>query len=92
MKKQSKEIQADFLDALLKLEEGEMLSMPLSKSLNSILKGLHELRLKDHKGQIRVLYVLKKKEAIYLLHAFQKKTQHLPKKEVNVAVKRSKEV
>jgi len=89
---QSTELKADFFDALNLLADGQMLSMPLSRSLAKIHKGLHELRLKDRSGQVRVFYFIKKGDAIYLLHAFKKKRQYLPKKEINVALKRLKEV
>jgi putative component of toxin-antitoxin plasmid stabilization module len=68
------------------------LSMPLSRNLSSIHPGLHELRLKDRGGQIRVFYFVKKGEAIFLLHAFKKKTQELPLSEVNLVIKRIKEI
>lgn len=60
---------------------GVCLAMPLSRNLASIHSGLHELRLKDRGGQIRVFYFIKKGDAIYMLHAFKKKTQELPKVE-----------
>ncbi|MBN21738.1 MAG: hypothetical protein CL678_10670 [Bdellovibrionaceae bacterium] len=53
---------------------------------------MHELRLKDRSGQIRVFYFIKKQDAIYMLHAFKKKTQELPKKEIDIALKRIKEI
>ena len=50
---------------------------PASKTLGSIAKGLHELRMKDASGQYRVIYLMRSKDAIYLLHGFKKKTQHI---------------
>jgi phage-related protein len=88
----SLEIQKDFWDAIQLLETGENLSMPLSRNLGSIHAGLHELRLKDRSGQIRVFYFIKRGEAINMLHAFKKKTQELPKSEIETALKRIKEV
>jgi phage-related protein len=37
----------------------------------------HELRMKDASGQYRVIYFMKSKDAIYVLHGFKKKTQHI---------------
>jgi hypothetical protein len=54
------ELKADFFDALNLLASGKMISMPLSRNLASIHPGLHELRLKDRSGQIRVFYFIKK--------------------------------
>lgn len=88
----SQEMRANFLDALVLLEDGQNLSMPLSRNLSSIHKGLHELRLKDKTGAYRFFYFIKKADAIYLVHAFKKKTQELPQKEIDVVLKRLKEV
>jgi phage-related protein len=88
----SPEIRQDFVDAVNLLSEGIHLSMPLSRNLSSVHQGLHELRFKDRSGAVRVFYFIKKNEAIYMLHAFRKKTQELPKHEIDVVLKRIKEV
>ena len=88
----SEGLRGDFLDAVSLLSKGESLAMPLSRNLSSVYRGLHELRLKDKNGQVRVFYFLTKIDGIYLLHAFRKKTQELPKKEIEVALKRIKEI
>jgi phage-related protein len=64
-------------DYLELLTIGEVLLPPASKSLSSIAKGLHELRMKDASGQYRVIYLMRSRDAIYLLHGFKKKTQHI---------------
>jgi phage-related protein len=53
------------------------LGMPISRPLPSIAKGLHELRLSGEGGEFRVFYVIKVGDAIYVLHATQKKKQAL---------------
>lgn len=88
----SQELRSDFFDAVNLLASGEVLSMPLSRNLASIHQGLHELRLKDPAGQVRVFYFIKKGDAIYLLHACKKKTQELPKKEIAVVLNRIREI
>jgi len=88
----SLEIRQDFLDAVNLLSEGIRLSMPLSRNLSGIHPGLHELRLKDGSGPVRVFYFIKKSQAIYMLHAFKKKTEALPKVEIKMVLKRIKEV
>jgi len=50
---QSEVIRTNFLEALNKLANHEVLQMPLSRNLYRIHKGLHELRLKDRSGQFR---------------------------------------
>ncbi len=88
----SQEIRSDFFDAAALLTAGHSLSMPLSRTLSSIHSGLHELRLKDRAGQIRVFYFIKKGDGVYMLHAFKKKTQELPKQEIELVLKRIKEI
>lgn len=92
LKDQSYEIRSDFIDAVNLLVSGKKLSMPQSRNLANIHSGLHELRLKDRAGQIRIFYFIKRADAIYMLHAFRKKTQELPRKEIDTALKRLKEV
>ncbi len=79
-------------DALLLLESGQTLEMPLSRNLGAIHPGLHELRFRDKAGQVRVIYYIKKGEAIYLVHAFRKKTQTIPRRELEIIHKRLKEI
>ncbi len=83
-----KEILGEFVDAVALLDEGIILNMPLSKAMPSIGKNVHELRLKDKDGIYRIFYVIKKKDAIYAVHAFQKKTQKTPKKNIDLVKKR----
>lgn len=89
---QSKEVGEDFLAAKTRLANGENLEMPRSKNLSSIFKGLHELRIKDAAGQYRIFYYVKRGDAIYMLHAFKKKTRDLPQREIETAIKRIKEI
>ncbi|SJM94900.1 type II toxin-antitoxin system RelE/ParE family toxin [Crenothrix polyspora] len=56
-----------------RLQEGKL---PRNyKPMNTIGQGVYEIRLAVSEGQYRILYVAKFAEAIYLLHAFPKKTQ-----------------
>lgn len=43
-------------------------------------------------GEWRILYVAKFADAIYVLHAFQKKTQKTPQKDIDLARKRYREI
>ena len=92
LRNESREIRQDLQDILEKLEIGLNLGMPHVKSLSSIFPGLCEIRIKDRNGQFRVIYLLKRDEAIYLVHAFRKKTQKLPNKEIQTILKRIKEI
>jgi phage-related protein len=80
------------LDAVSWLSSGENLTMPLSKNLSSIAVGLHELRLKDRSGQYRFFYFVKRKDGIWIIHALKKKTQDLPMKDIELVLKRIKEI
>ncbi|MBI3534448.1 MAG: type II toxin-antitoxin system RelE/ParE family toxin [Deltaproteobacteria bacterium] len=88
----SYELRSVFFDAMSLLDMGQSLAMPLSRNLANIYHGLHELRLRDRTGQVRIFYFIKKGEAIYLLHAFKKKTQELPRKEIEVTLNRIREI
>ena len=88
----SNEVEASFYEAVNQLEAGDMLAWPQSKSLASIHQGLYELRLKDAAGQYRFFYFIKNSEAIYFLHAFMKKTQKIPHLQIELILKRIKEV
>ena len=82
----------EVFDAISLLDSGKSLEMPLSRNLSSIRPGLHELRFRDKGGQVRVIYFVKKHVAIYLVHAFRRKTQELPRKELELILKRIKEI
>lgn len=82
----------EIADAVALLERGQRLAMPLSRSLAGIRPGLHELRFRDKAGQVRVIYFFKKGDAIYFIHALRKKTQALPSSEVDLILKRLKEI
>lgn len=85
------EIRGDLADALARLDQGQKLSMPLSRPMPSIGKGVHEIRLKDRTGIYRVIYMFIGTNHICLLHAFIKKTQSTPKQNIDLAKKRLKE-
>jgi len=87
-----KETRLEIADAITLLENGQKLAMPLSRNLASIRPGLHELRFRDKSGQVRMIYFLKGNDAIYFIHAFRKKAQHLPLKEINLILKRLREI
>ena len=54
------------------------------KPMSAIGSGVREIRIK-HEGQYRVIYVAKFADAVYVLHAFQKKTQKTPKQDIDSA-------
>ncbi len=60
------------------------------KPMPSVGPGAYELRVRDETGAFRVIYVAKFEDAIYVLHAFQKKTRRTQKSDIEVATKRYK--
>jgi predicted XRE-type DNA-binding protein len=42
--------------------------------MNTVGRGVREIRIRDAAGAFRVLYVAKFDDAVYMLHCFQKKT------------------
>lgn len=47
--------------------------------------GVNEIRVNDESGAHRVLYVAKFQEAVYILHAFEKRTQKTSKGDIDLA-------
>ena len=60
------------------------------KPMPSVGPGAYEIRYRDDNGAFRVIYVAKFADAVYVLHAFQKKTQKTSKPDVDLAASRYK--
>ncbi|NTW82592.1 MAG: type II toxin-antitoxin system RelE/ParE family toxin [Chlorobiaceae bacterium] len=83
-------VRADYARLIeLLMEFGPDLRMPHSKAMGS---GLFELRARGKDGVGRSFYCFVKNKRIVILHAFIKKTQATPKRELTIARKRMKEV
>ena len=52
--------------------------------------GAYEIRARDASGAFRVVYVAKFMDAVYVLHAFQKKTQKTARGDFELASRRYK--
>jgi phage-related protein len=52
--------------------------------------GAYEIRVRDSSGAFRTIYVAKFEAAVYVLHAFQKKTQQTAKSDIELAKVRYK--
>ena len=61
------------------------------KPMPSIGKGVREIRIWAEDGTFRVIYVVKAKTAVFVLHAFAKKSQSTLKRDIDLARKRLKE-
>jgi len=73
----------------LLMEFGPNLRMPHSRAMGD---GLFELRPRGREGIGRALYCYIDAQRIVILHAFVKKSQETPEKELHLARKRLKEV
>jgi len=82
----------DLGKALHDLQMGATIGMPLSRPMPVVSDGAAELRLRDKDGIYRVFYVLRHAGAILVFHAFTKKTQATPPRELDLARKRLKEM
>lgn len=61
------------------------------KPMPSVGAGACEIRVHDTSGAFRVVYVAKFADAVYVLHAFQKKTQKTAARDLELARKRYRE-
>lgn len=71
------------------IEHGPDLGLPFTRAMG---KGLFEIRAKGHAGIARGLFCTVTRNKIVILHVFIKKTNETPKKELDLGIKRMKEV
>jgi phage-related protein len=57
----------------------------------SIGAGAREIRVRERAGAFRVIYVATFADAVYVLHAFRKKTRQAAKRDVDLAASRLQE-
>jgi len=62
------------------------------KPIPSVGLGVNEIRVREDRGAFRVIYVVKFVEAVYVLHAFQKKTPKTSKQDIELARRRFREL
>ena len=86
------DIRRELGKAIFDLQKGHRLSMPLSKPMPSVGVGVEELRVKDRAGIYRIFYFARRADGILIFHAFQKKTQKTPQREIELVQKRLKEM
>lgn len=58
------------------------------KPMHSIGNGVEEIRVWDDSGTYRVIYTARLADAVFVLHAFQKKTQATAKRDIDTAKER----
>jgi phage-related protein len=62
------------------------------KPMRTVGPGVAEIRIHDDAGAFRVVYVATREDAIYVLHAFQKKTQRTTKRDLDLGAARLKQI
>jgi phage-related protein len=58
------------------------------KPMSIVGPGAREIRVRDALGAFRAIYVARFENAIYVLHAFQKKSQKISREDLNLAKER----
>lgn len=61
------------------------------KPMATVGAGVNEIRVRGGR-EYRVLYVAKFAETVYVLHAFEKKTRRTPKRDIDLAAKRYRDL
>lgn len=85
---QQARVEAGFL--LRRLQRGERLAMPASRTMPSIGKRCHELRINDETSTWRIVYRVDD-DAIVIAEVFSKKTSATPKAVMDAARRRLRE-
>ena len=78
--------------AILDLQYGARLGMPLSRPMPIVAPGVHELRVRDAAGIYRVFYLLKSRRGVVVFHAFEKNTQKTPAHDIELGRQRLQEI
>jgi phage-related protein len=86
------DVRRAFGKAIHDLQLGHALAMPLSRPMPVLGAGTAELRIRDSAGIYRAFYVLRMADAVLIFHAFMKKTQKTPGREIELGKKRLKEM
>lgn len=58
------------------------------KPMPTIGLGVREIRVRDASGAFRLIYVIRFGDAVYVLHAFRKKTQRTRNSDIELAKER----
>lgn len=83
-------VRVDIGSELYLLQPGETLLH--SRPFPSVGRGVWEIRIKDPSGSFRVFYVVRRRDGIHVLHAFQKKTQKTRKSDIELGRTRYKDL
>ena len=62
------------------------------KPMPTIGRGVEEIRIRDDSGIYRVIYTARFADAVFVLHAFEKKTQRTSQRDIEIAKARFREM
>jgi phage-related protein len=62
------------------------------KPMKTVGPGVREIRVRDAAGAFRVIYIATLPNAVFVLHAFQKKSQATSRRDLEIATARFKEL
>jgi phage-related protein len=88
---QPKDVQARFL-RIVDLIEGYGLERVREPYVKHLQGPLWEMRMKGRDGIARAVYVTARGRRVVIVRVFAKKTQRTPRREIEVALRRAKEV
>src|SRR4051794_8729576 len=79
-----REARHDLGEAILDVQHGARLTMPLSRPMPSVGPGVQELRVRDASGIYRAFYIVRTERGVIVVHAFEKRTQKTPRHEIEI--------
>ena len=70
---------------LFRLQQVEIIGKPDVRPMQTVGRGVSEIRIQDSSGAYRTFYVIESRQGIVVFHSFKKKTQKTPLKEISTA-------
>lgn len=83
-----KDVKLDLGQAIFELQQG--IQPPDSRPMKAIGAGVYELKDQDDRAWYRVIYFMKIRDKIVILHSFEKKSRKTPKSDLDLAKRRLK--
>lgn len=62
------------------------------RPMTNVGRGVIEIKIKEASGAYRVFYVASQRDAVYVLHCFQKKSQQTDKRDIELGKQRYREL
>ena len=82
------EAEKDLGSILTKLQMLAEVGYPDTEPIISVARGVFEIRVKESSGTFRAFYIMRVEHGILVFHAFKKKSQKTPNREIATARKR----